>query len=142
MRAPTTSWWWNETPSGPNDRVLGLPTSWKRVGIGALDDGDGVGEHVLVPVDGILLEPQRRQLGQELVGQTRLHEEPETLAGLLDDEEPVELVPDALSGNDLQPPAQGAHRVDQFSVGHERVASDEAGGPQHAKGIVGERLLG
>ncbi len=28
MRAPTTSWWWNDTPSLPIERVRGLPTSW------------------------------------------------------------------------------------------------------------------
>ena len=28
MRAPTTSWWWNDTPVSPIERVFGLPTSW------------------------------------------------------------------------------------------------------------------
>ena len=34
-----------------------------------LDDGDRVAEHVLVAVDRVVLEAQRRQLGQELLGQ-------------------------------------------------------------------------
>ena len=74
IRAPTTSWWWNVTPCGPKPRVRGLPTScssaasrsFKR-GRGLGDDRDRVREHVLVPVDRILFELHRVELGQELV---------------------------------------------------------------------------
>ena len=57
----------SDTPSGPTERVRGLPTSWKsaasRSSLSGLvfgDDGDRVCQDVLVPVDGVLLEGERR----------------------------------------------------------------------------------
>ena len=108
---------------------------------GALDDGDGVGQHVLVAVDGVLLQAEGRQLGQELVGQARLDEEPQAPARLLDDQQLVELIADALGGDDLEPGSQLTHGLDKGRVGREVVAGDEAGGPQHAEGVVAEGLL-
>ena len=62
----------------------------------------GVREHVLVGVHGILLEPHRVQLREELVGETRLAQEPQPLAGVVDEQEPLELVADALDAHDLE----------------------------------------
>ena len=70
-----------------------------------LDDGDRVGEHVLVAVDRVLLEPQRRQLGQELLGEPGVDEEPQPGRRVVDDDQLVELVADALGRHDLQPVA-------------------------------------
>ena len=107
-----------------------------------LHHGDGVGEHVLVTLDGVLLERQRRQLRQELFGQPGLHEEPQALARARLHQQLVELVADALCGHDLEPPAQVAHGVDKVGVRPQVVAGDEAGGAQHPQGVVGERLRG
>ena len=95
MRAPTTSWWWNVTPL-PLLVAAGLrladvveqrgePSALELLGrealatiaLDVLDDRDRVGQDVLVAVDRILLEPHRRQLGQELVGQSRVDDEPQ-----------------------------------------------------------------
>ena len=112
------------------------------IGLGAFDDGDGVSQHVLVAVDGILLEAESRQLGQELVGQARLDEEPQALAGLADDEKLVELVADAFGRHDLEALPQGAHGHDHVGLGHQVVTGEKAGCSQHAQRVVGERLLG
>jgi hypothetical protein len=40
MRAPTTSWWWNDTPLGPMERVLGLPMSWSSAASRTTSLGD------------------------------------------------------------------------------------------------------
>ena len=71
--APTTSWWWKWTPPGPIERVSGLADVVEErreaqgpVRAGLLDDGDGVGKDVLVPLDRVLLEGERRKLGKEL----------------------------------------------------------------------------
>ncbi len=105
-----------------------------------LDDGDRVREHVFVTVDRILLEAHRRQLRKELVAQPRVDEQPHPRARMVDDDELVELVADSLRGDDLEPAAQLADRVDERVVGCEPVAGDEARGAQHAQRVVGERL--
>ena len=50
------------------------------VGTGLLDHRDGVGQDVLVAVDGVLLEGEAGQLGQELVGQAGVDQEPQAVA--------------------------------------------------------------
>jgi hypothetical protein len=69
----------------------------QSIGAGLVHHGDRVGEHVLVPVDRVLLEGQRRQLGQELAGEPGLAQEPETVARPLDRQQLVELVAYALA---------------------------------------------
>jgi hypothetical protein len=40
--------------------------------------GDGVAQHILVPVDGVLLEPQSRKLGENLIRAATVDQLPET----------------------------------------------------------------
>ena len=47
---------------------------------------DGVREHVLVRVDRVLLEPHLVELGQELVGEAGLGEEPQARARVVDEQ--------------------------------------------------------
>ena len=67
-----------------------------------LDDGDRMRENVLVPLDRVLLEGERRQLGQELLGQPSVDEEPEPGRRAGQHEQLVELVPDPLPGDDRE----------------------------------------
>ena len=106
------------------------------------DDRDRVGQHVLVALDRVLLQPQRRDLGKELGEQTGVVQEPQPGSGVLDEEQLVELVADPLGRHDLHPVAQPSHRVDDHRLGLEPVAGDEAGRPHHPQRIVGEGLVG
>ena len=105
---------------------------------GLVDDGQGVGQHVLVPVDRVLLERQARQLGQELVGQAGAHDEPQRLRRHVDHDDLVQLVADALGRDDGQPAVHPLHRGRQRRVGLEREPGGEAGRPQHAQRVVAE----
>ena len=85
MRAPTTSWWWKLTPPCRERARLRLADvveqrgeAHDQLGPRVAHDRDRVREHVLVGVDRVLLEPHRVELGQELVGELGLAEEPET----------------------------------------------------------------
>ena len=51
-----------------------------------------VPEHVLVALDGVLLHPQRGELGEELVGQPGLHEQRQARRRVLTQEQLVELL--------------------------------------------------
>ena len=149
MRAPTTSWWWKLTPPPANDRVLGLPTSWNSAarrtissGLRVAHDRDRVREHVLVRVDRVLLEPHRVELGEELVGEAGLGEEPQPGARVVDEQQLRQLVADALGAHDLEPVPQLDDRGDERRVGLEPELRDEARRAQHAQRVVEERHLG
>ena len=90
-----------------------------------LDDGDRMAEHVLVPVDRVVLEAQRRQLGEEVLGEAGVDEEPQPRRRTVDDDQLVELVADALGRDDLQPVTAILHRGDQFGHRLEAEAGDE-----------------
>ena len=67
IRAPTTSWWWKVTTppaEGPGPRLADVVEergeAEQPVRRGLVDHRQGVGEHVLVPVDRVLLEGERR----------------------------------------------------------------------------------
>ena len=107
-----------------------------------VDNRDRVGEDVLVPVHRVLLQRERRQLGQELLGQACAHEEPQAFARALDDEELVELVADPLGGHDREPRPHHLDGPHELGVGHEAVTRHEARRSQHAQRVVAERLLG
>jgi hypothetical protein len=92
-------------------------------------------------MDRIVLETHRRQLGQELVGQSGVDEEPEPDGGMVDDEQLVEFVTDAFGRHDLEPRRQRPHRLDQLGLGSELVAGDEPGSAQHAQRVVAEADL-
>ena len=58
----------------------GEPEPQRRLGLGG--DRDRVGQHVLVAVDRVLLEPERGQFGHDLVGQRRVDEAPKPRSGV------------------------------------------------------------
>ena len=104
-------------------------------------DGDRVLEHVLVTMNGILFETKAGNLGQELVEEPGVVQEPEPGRGVVDDEELVQLVADPLGRHDLHPVAQLLDRRLQRSVGLQAVCRDETRRSEHSQRIVGERLL-
>ena len=108
---------------------------------GLVDHGQGVRQDVLVPVDGVLLDGQGRELGQELGGQPRADHEPQRLRGHVDHDHLVELVADALGRDDRQPSAHALDGGDQGGVGRQREARREARRTEHAQGVVPEGHL-
>jgi hypothetical protein len=61
-----------------------------------------MGEYVFVPVGRILFERHCPQLGEELADQVGVHEVLQAGWGIVDDDELVELVADALGRDDLE----------------------------------------
>ena len=106
-----------------------------------LDDRDRVRQHVLVTMDRVVLEPHRRQLRQEVLGEAGLVDEEQAGRRMVEREQLVELVADALAGHDLEPsrePCRGLHQlVGRLQV----VAGDEARRAQHPQRIVAEADL-
>lgn len=93
-------------------------------------------------VDGVLLEGQGGQLGQELLGQPGADHEPEGDRRHGQDQDLVQFVADPLGRDDGQTAMVRPHRLDQLGIGFELQLGQEAGGPQHAQWIVGEGDLG
>ena len=60
---------------------------------------------------------------------------------MIDDEQLVEFVADALGRHDLEPGRQLTHRLDQFGRRRQLVPGDEAGGTQHPQRVVAEADL-
>ncbi len=67
------------------------------------DDGDGVGQHVLVAVDRVLFEAQGGQLREELAGEAGRGQEPQSRSGIGHHHQLVEFVADAFGRDDLEP---------------------------------------
>ena len=116
-----------------------------EVGLGVgpyvLDDGDGVGEDVFMTVDRILLQPHRRQLRQDEVGEPVVDVEPQAGGGMIERQQLVELVANAFGRHDLQTRRHRPARLDQLGIGREVEARHEAGGAQHPQRIVVEADL-
>ena len=131
---------------GPGPRLADVVEeggqSEQPVGAGLVHHGQGVGQHVLVPVDRILLEGEPGQLGEELVGQAGAHHEPQRHRGHRHHHDLVQLVADPLGRHDGQPVMPGAYRLDQLRRGLEVELGDEPGRPEHAQRVVGEGHLG
>ena len=149
MRAPTTSWWWNDTPLGPMERVLGLPTSCRSAAIRTVRSGDGlghhrdgVGQHVLVAVDRVLLHPHGRELGEEQVGDARC---PRGTTGPGLGSSTTSSLQSSSRMRSADTISRRSTRLrtaaTSGSVGRQPVAGEEAGGPQHAQRVVGEGHL-
>ena len=104
-------------------------------------DGDRVREHVLVSVDRVLLEPHRIQLGQELVGEAGVGDQPESRRRVVGQQQLRQLVADALRADDRQPTSHGGDRLNHRGIGLEREGGHEPRGAQHAQRIIAERQL-
>ena len=107
-----------------------------------LDHRDRVAQHVLVAVDRVVLESERRQLGQEVLGETGVDAEPQPGGRVVERHQLVELVADPLGGHDREPIAPVDDRVDELGHRLEVEAGDEPGGPQHPQRVVVEADLG
>ena len=109
-----------------------------KVRRGLVDHGEGVGQHVLMPLLGVLLHSQAGQLWKEVVGQPRFDDHPERSAGPGRHHELRQLVADPLRRDDLQPLAHPGHRLQGFFVGSELQRRLEAEQPQHSQRVVRE----
>ena len=155
MRAPTTSWWWNVTPlpwpirrgswacrrrgTAPPGGCAGSRTSARASAAHVLDHRDGVGEHVLVAVDRVLLEAHGRQLGQELARPGRCRRgttgrRPGRRRRSACRARRGCARPTRSRGGRASPSTAAT----SSGTGLEAVAGDEAGGPQHAQRVVAE----
>ena len=151
MRAPTTSWWWKRhavVADRPGLRLADVveqrgqahdaaragswpPPRWCGP---ARPCGGGSG-----PARARMAGSSGRNSSARPVS-TRNHRPGRRV---VDDEQLVELVADPLGRHDLEPVAHArARAATSAGVGLEAVAGDEAGRPQHAQRVVGERLLG
>ena len=150
MRAPTTSWWWNVTPLSSEAARLRLADVVQQrrephlqLGPRLRDDRDRVREHVLVPVDRILLEPHRVELGQELVARARcraMNQRPADGSSATSSFDSSSRMRSALMISRRSRIA--AIAVEHRRVGLEAERRDEARGAQHAQRVVAERDLG
>ena len=122
-------------------RVRRKSKSPEQPAVDVLDDGDRVAEHVLVAVDRVVLEAQRRQLGQEVLGEAGVDEEPQPGRRAVDDDQLVELVADPLGRHDRQPVAPLDDGGDELGHRLQAEAGDEAGRPQHPQRVVVEADL-
>ncbi len=107
-----------------------------------LQDDQRVFVDVLVPVVLVTLQPQGRQLGQNMSGEPGVDEQAQPLSRVRGEEELVQFVPDPLGRDDLDPPGHLRHGGDDLGGDLEVQLCGEPGGPHHAQGIVRERLLG
>ena len=84
-----------------------------------LDDGDRVAEHVLVAMDRIVLEAQRRELGRKCSAKPGVDEEPQAGGRTVEGDQLVELVADPLGRHDLEPIGLADDGGDQVGIGFE-----------------------
>ncbi len=93
-------------------------------------------------VERVLLEAHRAELGQELVGETSLDEEPQPRARILDQQQLRQLVANSLGTDDLEPLPELPDRAHQLGLGREVEVGDEPCRAEHAERIVEEGDLG
>ena len=106
-----------------------------------LDHRDGVPQHVLVPVDRVLLQGQGGQLGQELGGQAGVDGQPQAPGRGPAQQQLAQLVADPLAGDDLEAAAALADGGQGLGGRDELQLGGEAGRPQHPQRVVLERHL-
>jgi hypothetical protein len=108
---------------------------------GPLQDLQGVVVDVLVLVPLVDLQPQRRQLGQHLVGQPGVDQQLQAGPREATEQQLGQLVGDPLDADDVQPTGHGPHRLDHLGRDGEAELAGEAGGPQHPQRVVPEGVL-
>src|ERR687892_132735 len=86
----------------------------------------------------VLLQPERRQLGQEHIGQPGLYDQRKRRFDLLTQEQLRELLLDPLGRHDAETLLHPPDRLDDVSLGDNLQRRDEPGRPEHPKRIVGE----
>jgi hypothetical protein len=119
-----------------------LPLAHAGFTLDARDHYQGVLEDVLVVELGLLLDVHRlHELRHDVSHETQAHEGSQTQRDVLRGKDLLELVPDALGGDALEPVGvlpDGALEVRRQSKGPLRLAQGrlEANRPQHPQGIV------
>lgn len=100
---------------------------------------DGVGEHVLVAMQWILLQPESGELREEHVGESAANDPLQTGLDMVADDEPIHLVANPLGAHDEQPLPHlfGSRLRDPIRGEPERGC--ESIQTQHPQRVVGER---
>ena len=102
-----------------------------------LHHGERMTVDVLVPMDRVLLEPQRGELWEELLGELGLDGEVETLRRMRRRDDLDELVADPLARHDLQALVLRAHRIHKLGRRRHSELRDEPRRPEHPERVVG-----
>ena len=149
MRAPTTSWWWNDTPFEPIERVFGLPTSWSSAAIRTMSSGRVLATTAIVWASTSLWRwigsCSTRMAGSSgsttsaMPVSTRNHRPAlgsSTTSSLPSSSRTRSA--DTISSRSTSCRDRG----DQVVVGRQAVAGEEPGRPQHPQRVVGEGHLG
>ncbi len=123
--------------SEPQDQIRTLALERDR----PLEHLQGVVVDVLVLVVLVDLEPQRRQLGDDVGRKPGVDEQLQTGARIRRADQRAELLGDPLHADDLQAPGHLFHRRDDRRIDREAQLRGEAGRPQHAQRVVTERAL-
>jgi hypothetical protein len=112
------------------------------IGLASLHHGIGVAEDILVFVNRVLLQPQRRKLGEDQIREARPDRELQPPRRHRRHQQLVELVADPLRRHDLDPLAHVPHRSDDAFGGRDLELGGEPRGTEHAQRVVRERRLG
>ena len=107
-----------------------------------LEHGERVLVDVLVAVVLVGRQAQRRQLGQHLVGEAGVDEQPQAGHGVAPAHQLHQLLAHPLRRHDLDARGHGGHRRHRGVVGREAELGGEPGRAHHAQGVVAEGLLG
>ena len=107
-----------------------------------LDDGEGVLVDVLVALVLVHSGDEAGDLGQDDVGNARVHHQLDAAARVGRNDESLELGADAFGGDDLQARGHGLHRVHDIHVDVEAQLRRETRGAHDAQRVVVEGLLG
>ena len=99
-------------------------------------------QHIFVTVNRVVLEPHQREFRHELIGEASVVQEPEALGRMVDGDQLVELVTDALGRHDLQTRHHRVHCGDERFRRLHVEACDQACRAQHAQRIVAEADVG
>ena len=103
-----------------------------------VDDGKGVGQHVLVPVLGVLLHREVRELGEEVGSQARPYDPLQRGSRHRGDQQLGQLVPDPLCGDDLEAVPHRRNRCQCLRIGVEPECRLETEQAEHAQRVVRE----
>ena len=106
-----------------------------------LQHGERVLVDVLVPVVLVDREPQRRDLGQHLVGQPGVDQQLQARPRVRPEQQLHQLGHHPLAGDDLEPAGHLGHRRAGAGLDVEAELGGEPRHPQHPQRVVAERLL-
>ena len=106
-----------------------------------LEDREGVLVHVLVVVVLVLLQPEQRELRQDVLREAGVDEQGEAASRIRGHDDLHELLADPLRRDDRQPLGLGRHGRDDVLRDLEAELGGEAGRPHHPQRVVHERVM-